>query len=229
MGILSNTIWAFGVLCLVGLLYRGRKLSLFARYSYFYTYLSLVMGKEIIRIAQAIGDPSLQQVWTIWILEVSTAVAGFGITWEIYKQSLIPYPGARRMAQLLLSGVLTAILLKAIVELANDPTWAGVPKMGALEQNLRVSQALLLTVLVCLIGYYGIPLGKNVWSMLFGYGLVISSNVIILTLRLSLPHVDWKWWSLLIQLEYCGTLSIWYMGMRSFMPNPISQTAPDSD
>ena len=229
MGLLSNSLWAFGFLCLVVLLYRAHRLSILARYPYFYLYLALVLCVQVVDISLVFKDWKSQPVWTVWTLELLSAVAGFGVTWEIYKQSLLPYAGARRMARLLLSGVLTAILLKAAIQLPNDPAWNGVPKIGELEQNLRVSQSLLLMILLVLIVYYAIPLGRNVWAVLTGYGLLVAFDAIIFTLRFLLPHVEWKWWSLLNQVEYCGTLTIWCVGMRSYSPNPISEIALERD
>lgn len=229
MGLLSNSLWGFGLLCLVALLYRAQRLSILGRYPYFYAYVALVLCAQIVKVDLALGDRGSQSVWATWVLELFTALAGFGVTWEIYKQSLLPYPGARRMARFLLSGVFTAVLLEAAIQLPNDLARNVRPKIAELEQSLRVSQALLLMVLLALIVYYAIPLGRNVWSMLAGYGLLIASNAIILTTYFSFPHVEWKWLSLFIQVEYCGTLAVWYIGMRSYSPNPISDIALERD
>jgi hypothetical protein len=189
----------------------------------------LVICAQILDIGLSIAAWKGEADQFTWILELLTAMAGFGVTWEIYKQSLLPYPGARRMARFLLSGVLTAILLEAAIQLREDLARNAPPRIAELEQSLRVSQALLLMALLALIVYYAIPLGRNVWAMLAGYGLLIASNAIILTSNFLLPHVDWKWWSVLNQVEYCGTLLIWCVGMRSYSPNLISETALQRD
>ena len=225
MGLLSYCLWGLGDGALLILISRAQRSGLLARYRFFYAYIYLVLGSQIIRIYFAIEKRnSLAMVVVWWILEFITALAGLGVTWEVYRQTLSRYDGVRRMARAVLTAVFLMVLAKAMVELASAPLRNLVPTTVELDRNLRVVQALLLLTVLGLIVHYAIPLGRNLWSMLIGYGLLIGSSVITLTLTSVFAHLSaWKWWGVPPQLEYCATLMVWCAGLWSYAP---SQSVP---
>ena len=230
MGWLPNLFWAVGCLILGVLIYRGRKASLLGQYRYFYTYLLAVLCSQVTNVYLAAGDNSSRPLaLTVWGLEILTALFGFGVTWEIYKQTLLPYVGVRRMARAVLSAVFIAVVLNAVIELSNNPVLNLVPTTRELERNLRVIQALFLVALIGVIVHYSIPLGRNLRWMLIGYGALVASGVITLTLSSQFAKIDWTWWSLPIQIEYCATLSAWCIGLWSYGPNPAPGVALQRD
>ena len=230
MGWLPNLLWAVGCLILGVLIYRGRKADLLGQYRYFYTYVLAVLCSQVTNVYLAAGDKNSHLLAPmVWGLEILTALFGFGVTWEIYKQTLLPYVGARRMARTVLSAVFMAVVLNAAVELSNNPVRNLGPTTLELERNLRVIQALFLMALVGLIVHYSIPLGRNLLWMLVGYGALVASGVITLTLSSQFAHINWSWWSLPIQIEYCATLTAWCVGLWSYAPNPAPGVALQQD
>ena len=225
MGLLSYSLWGLGDLALLILIGRAQRAALLGRYRYFYAYIFSVLGSQIIRVYFAVEKRnSLAMVVVWWVLEFITALAGLGVTWEVYRQTLSRYPGVRRMARAVLTAVFVMLLGKAMVELASGPLRNLVPTTVELDRNLRVVQALLLLTVVGLIVHYAIPLGRNLWSMLIGYGLLIASSVITLTLTSLFAHLnEWQWWAVPPQLEYCATLMVWCVGLWSYAP---SRSAP---
>src|SRR5579864_8552499 len=206
MGLFSYFLWAFGDLTLLVLVYRARKSRLLGRYRYFYAYLLSILCSQVIKIYMVLAHQNRGVVLASWwVLEFVTAMAGFGVTWEVYRQTLSCYEGVRRMARTVLTGLFATLLLRAIVELSDNPIKNLGPTTLELDRNLRVVQALLLLAVVSLIVYYSIPLGRNLWSILIGYGLLVATSVITLTLGAQFAHLsDWKWWSVPPQLEYCA-------------------------
>jgi hypothetical protein len=162
-------------------------------------------------------------------LEFVTALLGFGVTWEIYRQTLLPYDGVRRMARIVFFLIFTVVVVNALYEFSGSPLASLAPTTLELERTLRAIQALLLLVVVGLVVYYSIPLGRNVRSMLTGYGLMVGSGVITFTLASVFSHVDWTWVAVPLQLEYCVTLVIWCVGMWSYAPNPNLEMALERD
>jgi hypothetical protein len=106
----------------------------------------------------------------------------------------------------------------AIVGLANPHDF--IPTTLEFARNLRVVQALLLVVMLALIAYYGLPTGRNVRLMLFGYGMYLGAQVVTLDVLIRLGKSFYQGWSVLSGVEYCVTLVIWCAGMWSFFPNP---------
>jgi hypothetical protein len=86
-------------------------------------------------------------------------------------------------------------------------------------------QAVLLLVFVTLVWYYGIPLGRNLQSLLLGYGLLVGARLITLTFRSFLGASFYSWWYYSEPISILITLLIWVAGLRSYSPN----AAPDLD
>jgi len=219
MGLVSNLLWAVGDLLLVALIGRALRLQLLTKYPYFYVYLFSVLCSDLFDLYLKIEGLDVQGILR-WELEVITSLTGFGVTWEIYKQALLLYEGVRRMARTVLSIVLGVMLLNAAVRLGDNPARNFGPTTRELTRNLRVAQALLLVIVFSLILCYAIPAGRNLRSMLAGYSLLVASGVITLALSSRFAGIDWKWWSVPIQVEYCATLAVWLVGMWSYAPNP---------
>ena len=231
MGLVSSILWVVGDLTLAVLLFRAGRSSLLSRYSYFYTYVLAVVCSQIVKIYLAVdgGNPrAVVAMW--WVLEFVTALAGLGVTWEVYRQTFSHYEGVRRLARGALTAILVSVLVRAGVELSDSPLRNLTPTTLELDRNLRVVQALLLLTITGLIVRYGIPLGRNLWSMLAGYGLLVGSSVITLTLGSQFAHINaWKWWSVPPQIEYCATLVVWCVGLWSYAPNPAPGIALELD
>jgi len=224
--VISASRWLVDAL-LVLLLYRACQQKLLTRYIYFYAYIGGVFGSEAIRQYLYYWRPTLYvNVW--WISEFATAVLGFGITWEVFSQMLRPYRGVQRMARFVLAILVSGIVFNAVIELSNTRFSALVPTTIELERNLRVVQALLVLVLLALVIYYELPVGRNLRWMLIGYGSYLGLQVILLTILSAFG--DWPLGrGVLPSVEYCATLIIWVIGMWSVAPNPASSCALEED
>src|SRR5579871_2696676 len=230
MALFPYLVWGCGECLLAGLILRSRKIGLFSRYQYFCSYVLSVFCSGVIKVCLALSKTNAQVFAKVsWSLEVVTVLLGFGVTWEILRQTLLPYPGVRKMARTVLLVVFAAILLNALIQLSDSPIRNLVPTTRELDRNLRVVQALFLMTLAGLVVHYRIPLGRNLWSMLIGYGLLVGTGVITFTLSSRFDQVAWKWWAIPIQLEYCATLTIWCAGMWSYAPNPLPGSALELD
>lgn len=224
MSLFSAAIWWLLDLTLVCVLYRGWKAKMLARYRYFYWYLLSVLCSEAIRAALWVKDPAdYSLVW--WVTEGVTAVAGFGVTWQIYTRILAPYEGVNRMARVVLSFLFFAVLVKAAIGFAED--FPG--NTADLERDLRSLQALLLVAIIALMARYALPAGRNVRAMLLGYGLYIGTNLVAVSLRSVLGSSFEVWWRFLPEVEYSVTLIVWCAGMWSYSPDPVPDFALEMD
>jgi hypothetical protein len=89
-----------------------------------------------------------------------------------------------------------------------------------LERNMHVVQAALLTLLIALIVYYRIALGRNLLGLLWGYSLYVSTSVAILTLRTVLGPSSQGWLDLIRQACVIVGMFIWVATLRSYHPMP---------
>jgi hypothetical protein len=229
MGLLSLAIWYSCNLLIVLLIYRGLRRKLFVMYPYFFSYIALIACSESIRIYLWIAASSQSYKVGYWITEFLGAIGGFAVTWEVYAQIMAPYRGLRRMTKAVLSLLLVLVVAKAVVELGDSPLRSLGPTTVELERNLRALQALLLLAVVGLVVHYAVPMGRNIRSILMGYGFYIGCHVIALSFRSQFGNSIEVWRDLMQRLAYLTALIVWCVGVWSYAPNPVPNNLIESD
>jgi len=222
---LSLAIWLAGTALLLVLLMRALRGGFIWKYPVFYAYLSFVLVKSACLLFTYLVEPNHYRSF-YWHVELISAVLGCAVVWEIYRGALGRYPGAARMARNLLLVVIAMVFSKFLVDTWNGAAWWPAGAVLELERNLRAAQAVMLGGLVMVISVYRIPLGQNVWGMMLGYGLFISTNVITLALRVLLGDTFQDAWHYLQPLSYNAMLCIWCITLGSYKPVPIPKTEP---
>jgi len=225
MAFVSQDLAWTGDAVLIVLVARAFPSRLFRAYSYFYIYVSSILCVEVFnRMHGSIGLSPVDYAYAFWALDLLTAVIGFGLIWEVYRQVLAPYAGVRVMTRGVILMLLAGMLVKSYIALKGSSFKRLMPTSLALEVNLRVVQFILLIALTSLIFYYAIPLARNLRYLLIGYAGYICADL----LTLALVSND-RTRSLLVQLEYCVTLMIWCVGMWSWYREPVIITELQAD
>jgi len=229
MRLMDNALWWVGNLLIVLVLYRAWRGKFLTRYPYFFGYLGLVACSVVVRVyLRAETSPRTFGIG-YWISEFLSAIAGFGITWQIYGTILAPYRGACRMARAVLGVLCTLVLVNALMELTGNVVQNLGPTTNELERNLRFVQTLLLLAITGLAVHYRLPLGRNVRSMLAGYGFYIGCVVIALSLRSQWGENFERGKDLLQRSAYLTSLAVWCVGMWSYSRNPVPETLIEAD
>jgi len=228
MGILDRVIWWEGDGMLMCILWRLSLMSIGSRYPFFGVYVVSVLCSDLVRMYL---QPVTSEAFRVgyWVSEFICALASFGVTWEIYSHVLAPYKGVRRMARTVLSVLLTVLIIRTLAEASANAVHALVPSTVELERNLRVVQSLLLLGLVGLVVHYAVPLGRNMRSMLVGYGLYLGSTVVALSLRSQWGATFEGAEGLILRLGWNVALVIWCVGMWSYAPNPTPDNSLECD
>src|SRR5260370_14763009 len=81
------------------------------------------------------------------------------------------------MARIFLLGMLTVVILNVLANALANPVWSPATTLAELERDLRAIQALLLFVIVALLAYYRVPVGRNLKGISFGYGFDLCTSV----------------------------------------------------
>ena len=221
----NQIVWWIGNAIEALILARSVNGKLYEKYPAFYFYLSTVLLIELLRFAAYTFQPSLHRL-LYWYTEYLVAIVGYGVILEIYKHALKSSPGAARMARISLLGVLVATILKVMANALTNPVWSPATTLAELERDLRAIQALLLFVIVALLAYYRVPVGKNLKGIAFGYGLYVCASVMSLAFG-SLPafalQPEWKY---VQRLAYLAALFIWGYTLWSRQPDPETEAEP---
>jgi len=191
--------------------------GLYRRYPGFYFYLTLTTSLELLRFYVYTFDAQ-DYLSLYWWTQFLIVAAGFGVTWEIFGLTLRYYSGVRRFAR----GVVTFVFSVLAVQFAVSAVTGNFTKsvMG-LQRNMHAVEVTLLLSLVMLIIYYGILLGRNLFGIILGYGLYLTSNMAMLTLHTVLGPTAQYWLDPLRQgCEILAAL-IWCVTLWQVHPNPI--------
>ena len=202
------------------LLLRAVRGKFFAKYSLFYAYLLCILLQSPVRIYFMLWHPELYPSF-YWNTQYIDGLLGCGIIFELYRQGLIHFPGAARMARNILAFVFAIVISKVLANALSGSVWSPVRTDADLERYLRMVQSVFLIVLIALFYYYAIPLSKNLRGMMLGYGLFLGTSVVNLTFRAQLGSTFQVWWVYLQPLSYVLVLAIWCPALWSYAPMPL--------
>lgn len=216
----SQLIFWTGNILEAVLLLRAVRGKFFAKYSLFYAYLLWVLLQSLARFYVMLWLPELYSSF-YWNTQYFDGLLGCGIIFELYRQGLVHYPGAARMARNVLALVFAIVVSKVLANALSGSVWSAIRTDADLEQYLRVVQSVFLVVLIALFSYYAVPLGKNLRGMMLGYGFFLGTSVINLTFRTELGSPFQAWWNYLQPLSYVLVLTIWCSTLWSYAPMPL--------
>ena len=191
---------------------------LFTRYVIYYMYLTYVLVQSAgLMILYKLNSGLYARAY--WYAEFIGVILGCGVIWEIYSQTLKPYAGVERFARyLLLAAILLAVGRVVTRHWGAPASLFSRQPTADLDQTMREIQAIFLLLILGLLVYYSIPLGKNLKGMIAGYVLYIGATIVELACRVYLGKV------LQIQpVAYLAALIIWCAALWSYAPNPLPE------
>jgi len=121
------------------------------------------------------------------------------------------------------------VLARTLFVAYSDPSWAIAKTTGELERNVRIAQAILLVVLVGVVFYYLVPIGRNLRGIIVGYGFFVATIFINSTLRLYLGESFHSRWRYFQSIAWNISLVIWCATLWAYHPNPRPEAAEFED
>jgi hypothetical protein len=95
-----------------------------------------------------------------------------------------------------------------------------------LERDLRAVQAIVFLILFAVVGYYAIPMGKNVRGIAIGYVFGIATALLNLGLRYYFGESFDRIWRYDRPIAYLAALTIWGVTLWAYQRDP---TPPQED
>jgi hypothetical protein len=199
------------------LLARAIRGNYFGKYALFYAYLLCVFIQSLARFYVFSWHAGLYPYF-YWATQFIDTLMGCGIIFELYRQGLVYYQGAARMARNLILFVFATVISKVLASAMSDVNFSLAMMGYDLERDLRIVQSVLLIVVIGLSYYYAIRLGKNLWGMMLGYGFFLGTSIINLTIRTQEGSSFQRLWEYLQPLSYVVVLGIWCAALWSYSP-----------
>jgi hypothetical protein len=223
---LTQVIWWSSIALEILVLTRGFQGKLASRYPAFYIYICYVLFEDLSSLFLLRCFPEFYSSrlysYTYWSTELIGVLIGCGVVFEIYRMGLLPYPGTARMARNVLALLFALAIAKGIANAWSDPGWWLQVNARAIEQTLRMVQALGIIALVALFLFYSIPFRSNLRGVLLGYGLFVGARVISLTF---VPPDATGFWSYAYSGCFIAALGIWLVHLWSFTSARASEQA----
>lgn len=229
---LSLIIWRIGVVVEALLLYRAFSAKLFTRYSAFYTYvLSMFLSDVLAYVLLYFAHSKSYEKWS-WYCGFLTLFLGCGIILEVFKHVLSLYSGAEKLARVVTMGAIAVVLCFAILYLIWSPNTSVARALYTrVQRDFVLAQAILLVVLLRVISYYGISMGRNLKGMILGYGQCVGVTLVSLAFRAYVGVRFHATDSYVQQVSYLVALAIWVVALWSYCPNQVAESkiGPDAD
>jgi len=226
---LSLAIWWCGILLEALLLFRGLKGKFVPQYPNFYIYvLSLFLTDGLLYVAY-VFRPEIYRNW-VWYPGFLVLFLGWGIVLEVFRHVFSRYAGVEKFARVGGFFVLGAMVLFAVAYPVVSPNESTAHNLYIrLQRDFLTVQAIILFLLLQLIYYYRIELGRNLKGMILGYGQCVAVTLSAIALE---AHIGAKFessWILVQQLSYLASLVIWLIGLWSYCPDPPPDATIGSD
>ncbi len=217
---LNLIIWWAGILFEVVALVQGYRAKLLTRYSSVYLYLlALFLSDGLLYPVYRINLEAYFK-WNIFLGYI-VLFLGCGVILEVFRHSLAIYSGAEKVAKAAGTAVLIGILGFAVAYLWLAPRADHASAVFIrVQRDFLMVQAVLLIVLLRVISYYGIALGRNLKGIIFGFGQCVGMTLITLTLRGYIGTRFQVAWSYIQPTSYLLLLVIWIIALWSYGPNP---------
>jgi len=216
---LTQTLWWTTNALMGFLVFRSLRGRFFWKYLIFYIYLSHVLALELVRFLIYDFRPKAYGNF-YWHTEFLSVAIGYCVIWEIYDRALESYPGPLRMARLLVTATFVLVVAKVFSTAVSDSGWVLAEGVGELERNLRTVQAVLLVVVLAVVSYYMIPIGRNLRGIILGYGFYIGALVVINTVWSRFGDTMHLWLKYFQPTAWLVTLLFWSATLWSYHPNP---------
>lgn len=215
---LTQIIWWMANLLLVGLVLRCVQTRSYRNYPAFFSYLVYVLLENVASFLVYVFLKEHYKAF-YWNSQVLSIIVGYFVIWEIYSRTLHHSPGAKKMARsiLLLAFVilLARYISSTVLRISGE-----VENLALLERDLRSVQVFLISGIVLLIGYYQIPIGRNMRGIITGYGLYVGTVMAGLAIQNYLYEQFGVWSETLLPVSYVVALGIWLQALWVHDPVP---------
>jgi hypothetical protein len=213
------------------ILFRCVRNGTIRQYPFFWAYLCCVfVGDLAMYPAGKLLSPSAFSA-CYWAREFICVLAGYALVMEIIEKAFAHFEGPKRLGRNAALVTLVAIVcitgLQAISEHVSYTVWSTTE----VEANLRGAELILLSIVILVISYYDVLVGRNLKGITIGYGFCTAAVAVNEALRTFMGRSYQTAFSDIWSYSYVVSLIIWAVTLWSYAPNPApaGRTQMDGD
>lgn len=228
-----SMLFAYGVCLLLeaAILLRAIQTGVCRQYPLFFAYLSCVfLGDIVMYPAGKLLHPGAFRV-CYWSKEFICVIVGYAVVMEVIERAFAHFEGPKRLgrnaAMLTFAAIVAMTALDAAFQRAPNTIRASVE----VEANLRGAELILLSIIIVVISYYSIPIGRNLKGIILGYGVCTLAVALNEAFRTFAGPSFQRAFSTIWSYSYIVSLVIWAVALWSYEanPSPAGWTPTDDD
>jgi hypothetical protein len=214
-------LWAVGIGLEALVLFRAGKSGILGTYPMFCVYLTCILVSDVALLPMYRLFGSAIYTRFYWTKEFVCMLAGYAVVLELIDRGLECYGGPKKLARKAGFGVFAGIVSFTGGE------WLVQRRVGLLltsievQRDLRAAELVLLGLVIGLLLYYHIPVGRNLKGIVLGYGLCVATVVMADAFRSYKGQSFQTAFSLLRSYSFFASLLIWTVFLWSYEPNPV--------
>lgn len=214
-------IWYIGVALELLILFRCFKTGSFRAYPFFVIYLACVCAGDIVLVPLSRTLSAGAYKLCYWSKEFICVLAGYALLMEIIEKAFAYFEGPRKLGRNAALITLAAIVGFTGFQAVLDGLSAASHTSIQIEADLRGAELVLLLIVIGVISYYRIPIGRSLNGIIIGYGictLIVMVNEAVRTFAGARFQAAF---SAIWSYSFLVPLMIWAAMLWSYEPSPV--------
>jgi hypothetical protein len=228
---ITTAVWLSGVVLELLILARCAKTGSFRVYPFFCVYLGCVFAGDVALpyLYRAVSSNAYRMCY--WAKEFVCVIAGYAVVMEIIERAFDGYEGPKKLGRNAALAIFTAIVGATALQAALDRLTSSAHRPIDIEVCLRGAELILLAIVIVVISYYGVPVGRNLKGITIGYGICTAAVVMNEAVGSFEGRHFYAVFATTWSYSYLVSLVIWAVALWSYEPNktPEGRTLMDGD
>ncbi len=217
---LAMTIWGMAVALEALILARSLRTGLFRAYAAFCVYVGVVFFGDATLPFLVKTVPTRMYRNLYWTKELICVITGYAVVMEIIEKAFAHFDGPKKLGRNAALITFAAIVgyagFEAVLHRVPNRMKSWIP----IEANLRGAELILLCIVIVVISYYRIAVGRNLKGIIVGYGICTVAVALNEAFRTFMGPSFQAAFSTIWSYSYIVSLLIWVVALWSYQPAP---------
>lgn len=198
-------------------------------YPFFWAYLSCVFVGDVLMFpaGKLLSRGGFRTCY--WTKEFICVLAGYAVVMEIIEKAFAYFEGPKKLGRNAALLTLFAIVCITGFQAVAEHVSYTVRTTIQVEANLRGAGLILLSIVIVVISYYNVPVGRNLKGITIGYGVCTAAVALNEAFRTFVGPSFQAAFAAIWSYSYTVSLIIWAVTLWSYEPNPAPAVSVQMD